>query len=418
LVNEIQTTTGQERLWFLDALRGFALVGILLINSLAFASPGTFPFLSAGEPWPERLVLVVLLVFVESKFFTVFSLLFGTGFALQFLKAERNGKTVVPFFRRRLFFLGIFGIAHIILLWEGDILLLYALVGLLMIPFRNMAPGRLLRWASGLLLVPTLFFSLALAGIVVARAFPESGQALRDVDAEIVQVFAESRIEATNIYGGDRYQVIMGQRLQGFAVTGFLLLTRVPTVLAMFLLGLYAGKIGLVNNLSAFQPLLQRLRLWGLTLGLGSAVVIGLGSLVLPPTLIFVVAFFNQTLAGPLTALGYAAAVALATQQPGRERGFQPLIAYGRMALTNYLLQSVIFTTLFYGYGFGLVGSVSRVGVLALAIVVNLILIGLSLLWLRMFQYGPMEWLWRSLNYGRLQRIRTQPGSEASLASG
>lgn len=400
-------TPTTERIDALDSTRGFALVGILFVNMLVFATPGTLPFLTVGQPPEDRLLLAAIMVFIESKFFSLFSLLFGMGFGLQWLKAEHKGTAFVPFFRRRLFFLGIFGLLHILLLWEGDILLLYALVGLLLIPFRNAQPKTLRRWIIGLIGVPVVLYSVVFVGLLIARSLPDVGAEIARADVEIVQRFNEAAQTTSATYDTGSYGELLSLRLGSAIGTAFLLTTRVPTVLAMFLVGLYCGKTGILTNLAQHIPLLRRVRLIGLTVGLSISLAIGIATLIAPPTVTFIAAFFNQALAGPLLGLGYGAAFVLFALNPASRPLTRPLAAYGRMALTNYLLQSVIATTLFYGYGGALIGDVTRWGAMGIAVAIHVFLIILSMVWLRTFRYGPMEWLWRTLSYGR--RLSIEP---------
>lgn len=403
-----------ERLDVVDIARGFALFGILIINITVFASPGTVPVLNQTGTWTDRLVGALLLTFVESKFFTLFSFLFGIGFAIQLLRAERKQTSsadenrFVTFFRRRLFFLGLFGVAHIVLLWEGDILLLYAVVGLLLIPFRKRSLKTIRRWIIGLIGVPLVLYTLLFLGSSIARFTPAAGD-LALADAEVITLFAEARVTGVATYSNPDAGAILTKRVGDYVTTtAFLLATRIPTVLAMFLLGLYIGRSGILYKLADHQPLLRRARSIGLIGGLGLGTLIGIGSLFLPPVTAFTTAFFNQALAGPLTAIGYASALVLLVQNSRNPALFAPLQAYGRMALTNYLLHSIICTTLYYGYGFGLVGKIPPVGNVLIAVIINVVLIGFSMLWLRWFTFGPMEWLWRSLNYQKIQPIRIQ----------
>ncbi|MDJ0752654.1 MAG: DUF418 domain-containing protein [Ardenticatenaceae bacterium] len=399
-------TLPKERIQALDIIRGFALMGILLINIFAFASPGTPPFFTAGRSLSDQIVLIGLLIFVESKFFTVFSFLFGIGFAIQFLKgkAKNNGR-FVPFFRRRLFFLGLFGVAHIIILWEGDILLLYAIVGFLILPFREMSPKKLLRWIAGLLLVPTVLYSLMLSGLFIAQNLPATATLTTEIDMEILGIFTEAQISAAKIYSNEQFSIILENRIRSFAETGFLLVTRIPSVLAMFLLGLYVTKSGLLSTILEQPTLLKRWRNWGLGLGLPIASAVGLASLFLPITNVLIVAFFNQAIAGPLTAIGYSSTLGILVQNYPRWWGFQWVASYGRMALTNYLMQSLICALIFYGYGLGFVGQLSLVTTILLAILINLLLLVFSKFWLKIFIMGPLEWLWRSFNYKQFQPI-------------
>ena len=395
-----------ERVEVLDTLRGFALFGILLINITAFGAPGGPPGLGFEGGIGDRLVLWGLIAFVESKFFTLFSLLFGVGFSVQLLRAGARGVPFASRFTRRLLILAVFGALHIVFLWEGDILLLYALVGFTLLFFRSMPPRRLLRWVGGLLLVPMTFFGLVLGGSLVARALPAFSPQLREADAAFIQIFEEARVEEVRLYGEGSYAEILARRITSYATTFVLLLTRVPSVLAMFLLGLYVGKVGILQNIGESTLLLRRVRFWGLSVGILAALLVTVGYTRLPGISSILALFFNQTLAGPLLALGYAATLVLLARSPSWQRRFRPLAAAGRMALTNYIVQSLVCTVLFYGYGFGLVGEVRLSTAMVIAVGVYLVQALFSVWWLRHFRFGPLEWVWRSLTYGQVQPLR------------
>lgn len=371
-----------ERVAVLDALRGVALFGILLINITAFKAPGGPAVLGFDGGFLDQAVVWALILFVESKFFTLFSFLFGLGFGVQLLRASARGAPFVPRFVRRLLVLALFGGLHIVLLWEGDILLLYALVGGLLLLFRNVPTRTLLRWSLWLLLVPLGLYTLGFGALEVARALPGSAAALREADAAFLAAVAEERVVAAPLYANGSYTEILAARLRSYGATSFLLLSRVPSVLAMFLLGFYIVKWGVLESLDAHLPLVRRARRWGLGLGLLTGLSVTLAWATLPPISSLVVLFFNQALAGPLLAVGYAA------------------------ALTNYIGQSLVCTTLFNGYGFGLAGEVTPSAAMAIAVVVYVVQTLLSVWWLRRFRFGPLEWVWRSLTYGRVQPLR------------
>ena len=399
-----------ERVAALDVLRGFALFGIVLINLTAFKAPGSPPALGFEGGFGDRLVLWGLVTLVESKFFTLFSLLFGVGFGVQLVRAEARGAALGARFFRRLLVLGLFGVLHIVLLWEGDILLLYALLGGVLFWFRKTPPRRLLRWLTGLLAVPLVLFSLMLGGSLVVRGLPGAAAQMRALDGEFVQAIDQARAEETQIYRTGSYGDILSRRLSNYTVTSALLVTRVPTVLAMFLLGLYVGKAGILRNTDASLPLLKRARFWGLGLGLPAALLVTAGYLLLPGVSGILALFLNQALAGPILALGYAAALVLLARRRTWERRLAPLAATGRMALTNYLTQSLVLTLLFYGYGFGLAGRVTPSGGVLIAASVYGVQVLFNVWWPKRFRFGPLEWVWRSLTYGQVQPLRLESG--------
>lgn len=395
-----------ERIEVVDTLRGFALFGILLINITAFKAPGGPAILGFDGGFLDQMVVWALILFVESKFFTLFSFLFGLGFGVQLLRASARGTPFVPRFMRRLVVLALFGALHVVLLWEGDILLLYALVGGLLLLFREVPTRTLLRWSLWLLLVPLGLYTLGFGALEVARTLPGSAAALREADAAFLTAVAQERVEGAQLYANGSYVEVLVARVESYGATSFLLLSRVPSVLAMFLLGLYVVKRGVLEGLEAHLPLVRRARRWGLGLGLLTSLFVTLAWATLPPVSSLVVLFFNQALAGPLLAVGYAAALALLARRPVWAARLAPLAATGRMALTNYLTQSLVCTLLFYGYGFGLAGKVGPSVSVPLAVGIYALQVAFSRWWLRRFRFGPLEWLWRSLTYGRVQPLR------------
>ena len=179
------------------------------------------------------------------------------------------------------------------------------------------------------------------------------------------------------------------------------MLTRVPTVLAMFLLGLYVGKKGILHDTRAHRGLLRAARAWGLGLGLPASLLVTLGYAFLPPASAIVALAFDQALAGPILCLGYGATLALAANDPARLRLLHPLAMTGRMALSNYLLQSLVCALIFDGYALSLAGKVAPTAAIVLAAAIFMLQMALSCWWLNRFRFGPMEWLWRLLTYGR-----------------
>jgi uncharacterized protein len=402
-----------ERLEVVDVLRGFALFGILLINITAFKSPGGPPGLGFQGGDLDRLVIQGTLLLVESKFFTLFSFLFGLGFSIQLLRAQARGDRFVPRFARRLLALLLFGVLHVALLWDGDILILYALVGFLLLLFRNASPRALLRWVAALFLVPILLIAVGLGTIELLRASSQYGVRIEAAEATLLSTLTQLRAEAVQTFGSGGYREITAQRVVDYGGTFPLLLSRVPSVLGMFLLGLYVGKLGVLRRVEAHLPLLRRVRFWGLSVGLLASLVIVVAQSRLGPISALVALLFNQALAGPILSLGYAATIVLLAQRPAWKRRLTPLAATGRMALTNYLGQSLICTTIFYGYGYGLAGQVGAAAGTLLAIGVYTFQVLWSVWWFRRFRFGPMEWLWRSLTYGQVQPLRRPAATPA-----
>jgi uncharacterized protein len=399
-----------ERIQVIDILRGFALFGILLVN-MAFFKSSWGPEqinVNAEQSLLDRGATLLINLLAEGKFFTLFSFLFGLGFAIQMLRAQDKGVRFVPRFLRRLLVLLLIGLIHMLLIWYGDILVSYALIGFLLILFRNRSPRALLIWAAVLLLPQTLLTAAGISLIEIARTTPEAAAAIAPAETEMLSQLTTTHAQDIAVYGGGSYPAIVAYRLASLPFTLIGSLVSAPTILAMFLLGLYVGKRGIVRDVMAHEAFLRRVRLWGLLLGL----IVSGGVILLQQQLslfsTFYTQFLNIALAGPLLSMGYAATIVLLAQQETWRTRLAPLAATGRMALTNYLLQSLIFTTIFYGYGLGFFGQVGAATGLLLTIVIYALQIPLSAWWLRRFQFGPIEWLWRSLTYLKPQPMRVQ----------
>ena len=397
-----------ERIEVVDVLRGFALCGILFVNIMWFKAPGSLGGFGYDGPPLDRMVAAGVFALAQAKFFTLFSFLFGWGFATQFLRAgERGAAAGFPrLFLRRSAILGLIGVAHIVLLSEGDILLLYAVVGLLLLPLRGARPEILRRWVKWLLIVPAAVAVLMFGALALGRASPEGAAEMAATDREMEEEFRTEARDVTAAYLEPAFVRTAATRVGIYARNAWLPLVLAPTVLAMFLLGLAAGRRGLTPHAADHRALLRRLRTWGLVIGLPVAALSATGAALLPTLSALMCLWVNGTIAGPLLAMAYGSGIALLWQRPGWQRILRPLAAMGRMALTNYLLQSVVATLLFYGYGLGLARRVSPS--LALLIVVA-ILAGQLLIsgwWLRRYRFGPAEWLWRTLTYGSRQPLR------------
>lgn len=397
----------QQRLDVLDVLRGFALLGILVANVLMFS--GLFFKDMAGLSSPGTLDQVVYFaqeVLVHGKFYSIFSLLFGIGFFIFLSRAERRGMPAGRLFARRLAILLGIGIVHATLLWAGDILTLYALLGYVLLLFYRCTPRALLAWVVALLASRILIYALMWWSGMQHPLAPPADAADESFDAIGAMI--------SGFQGG--YGDVLGAnalQLYGRWVS-LLVSVRVPTVLALFLLGLWIGRRGIAADLSGNRPLLRRAAAWGLGLGLPlNALWIWLmndAAPYLPGSLSGMFELAVESVGVPLLAIGYAAGVAL-MMQSARVRGWLNLLApVGRMALTNYLLQSVACMFIFYGLGLGLYGQLGTAAAVGVVLPVYALQVLASRWWLSRFRFGPVEWLWRRLTYGVPVRFR-RPGT-------
>ena len=412
-----------ERIQTIDILRGFALFGILLVNMHLFSYPVQELLIGYDEAGPllDRVAALGIQVFAESKFYPIFSFLFGLGFALQIQRAEERGSPFIPLYLRRLCILLLIGLAHAAFVWVGDILVLYAVLGVtLLLFFRKRSPRALLVWA-GVFLAIAVLLPAGLSGLAMLAKLTPAGAA--EVSASFAASDAGLRAEAAQaavIYATGSFAEITAQRLSDLRLMYSVAIFLAFNAFAMFLLGLYAGRRGIFRNISAHTPLFTRVFWWGCALGLSSSfahAMVSHGPEFALPTWLDVLADAARSLGAPVLALGYIAGFTLLLQHAAWRARLGPLAAVGRMALTNYLMQSLIATTLFYGYGFGLFEQVGPGLGLLITVTIFGLQIPLSVWWLRHFQYGPVEWLWRTLTYLRPQPFRLATAVERNCGN-
>jgi len=394
-VTDVTAMPVRERIQALDVLRGVAVGGILLANILVFFG---FPFMSperVATMWSTSVDATTLFLeraLVDGKFYSIFSLLFGIGFGLQL---SRGGDAALPRFRRRLRILLGIGAIHAFLIWAGDILMLYALLGFTMPWFARKSDRSLLRWTVGLLATPTALYLVALAvWLLVRPATPSSGSG--GPPAAIVGFF--ERIGS----GGLKDALVGNLVFLGGRWADLFATVRFPKVLGMFVLGLWAVRTGIAVSPASQRATLARWRLLGWSIGLPANLIAAWSGLhwdYLPPSAGGLIGVVMQAIGVPMLAIGYATTIVLLVVD-GR-RFINVFAPVGRMALTNYLMHSIVCVTLSYGFGFGLWWRTRPSVAMAIAFTIILIQIPLSALWLSRFRFGPVEWVWRRLTYRR-----------------
>jgi uncharacterized protein len=385
----------RDRVPALDVLRGIAVGGILFANvivffGLTFLSPERAAALSRTTA--DHVALFFEHVFIDQKFYSTFSLLFGIGFGIQL---TRGGEAALPRFKRRLRILVAIGALHAFLIWAGDILMLYALLGFTLPWFARKSNRSLLRWTVGLLATPTVLYIVAL----VAWTFTgphASTQPASGAPAQILRFFE-------GIGRGGFKDAFIGNLVFLAGRWADLLATvRFPKVLGMFVLGLWTVRTGIALSPSSHRPTLVRWSMLGWCIGLPANVIATIvfeRATYLPPSLTGLLGTALQAIGVPVLALGYAATVTFLVADGRRFlNAFAPV---GRMALTNYLMHSIICVTLSYGFGFALWWRIGAATAMAIAVAIIAVQILVSALWLSRFRYGPVEWVWRRLTYGR-----------------
>jgi len=369
-----------------DALRGFALLGILVVNIASFAS--TYYGAAVADPLAaspvERGAFFARTLLFETKFYLLFSFLFGYSFALQMQSARRDGRSFVPRMARRLAGLWVLGFLHAVLLYHGDILTTYAVLGAVLLVLRRRGDRFLSAGAVALVLATSLLW--AGFGYLLARFH---------IPMEVQGAYAEAAA-ALAAYRGTPATVIarhLHEMAQIWWVTG---LVQAPIALAMFLAGLVAGRHGLLANAGPDRARLRRVLAWGLAVGLPGAAVYAWPSLRSEGVVREIPALAATLLTAPFLGAAYAAGLLLWLGS-ARGRPWLALLApAGRMALSNYLLQSAVCAWLFLAYGLRWIGTVGTLASMAIAFAIYAAQLLWSRWWMARFAYGPVEWLLRA----------------------
>jgi uncharacterized protein len=399
--------TPTEREPILDALRGFAILGILLVNIEVMRGSDWLVLTGGGAvasaDRADQIVQFAIGWLATAKFISSLAILFGVGAALIFTRALERGQAPHPLLARRYAWLMAFGIAHM-LLYPGDILFIYGLTGFILLAFITSQTRTVLWWSI------TIFIGFNAMALLYLATFPPQG-ASGDGSAPLVDESIQELItETVAAYGARSAGGIASVHVSHALVLQAGQLWVLPWILALFLFGFAVGRTGLLKDFANARLLLQRGALIGLALGVPANIGLGYGGPLSgygapsEPMWLTLWAAAAQLVGAPLLAVGYLCALSLYFL---RRRVFAPLAAVGRMALTAYILESAL-TLSFFG-GLALYDRLSTTSALLVVVTVWTVLLVFCPLWLRQFQLGPVEWLWRSLTYGRAQRILATP---------
>jgi uncharacterized protein len=395
----IKPTDPRSRIAVVDAIRGFALFGVLLLNMYNFGA-----YSAEWTGWFDHISFTATHALIETKSWRLFSILFGFGFSLQLLKADTSGS--LWFYIRRLVILFFIGMVHA-LIYDGDILMSYAMLGIVLIAFRKIKQRTLLYLAFILLAV-----------------FPVSNM-IDSIQNPDPSDRTEAKISSAGLAGERIGHPFMGTVFDVFEENKLAIPPLIWkelddaeshfAILAMFLLGLFIGRSGVFQNVREHLPLFRKVFIWGLGFGATTAIVEwALGHYLgyegfRESTATIGVQLLGDTLFAYGTtslSLAYAAGIVLLAQRAA----WVPLLGLfenlGKMALTVYLSGTLMFTTLFYGYGFGQFNLIGPAGVSAYAILFFALQLAFCVWWLKWFRYGPVEWMWRSLTYLKVQPLR------------
>ena len=405
MANTTSPVLQNERADILDVLRGFAILGILLDNVFGFTGYGFYNLAQRQALptfQPDGILGFLELAFVNGKFYSLFSLLFGIGFTIIFSRNEQRGINPLKIFYRRLFILLLIGLGHLLLLWEGDILVLYALIGFILPLFRKLPNKTLLILAAVLIASPLVF------DVVKVLFNAHSGKLLEDM---AVATDKRTGLPTDSSFAKYLYNPESGwHEWRNWQASGYLYRysyiiesNRIPKVLGMFLVGLWTGRKMIYSDLEQYSSMFKKLRKWGFIIGIPASLALAYFEIFFkhvpnPMGLFHTLAYAISVV--PLS-LAYISSICLLWVRTKGNTKFKWLAAAGRMALTNYLMQTILCITIFYGVGFGLGGNIGPTVFIPIALGIYMIQVIYSNWWFKYFNYGPMEWIWRQLTYGK-----------------
>lgn len=391
----------QQRIEIVDILRGFSLLGVLMVNMLAFSGPFFYTPVHQIQPI-HRAATLFIKFFAQAKFYTFFSFLFGWGMSIQMERAAQRNARFVPVFLRRTLALMLIGLVHALLIWDGDILLTYALLAIPLLLCRKLPEKVLLIAVVICILIPVLIS-------IPAEPIQDMLQALAEATDGLRQAMLSGHQE--NVYVDGSYWDMTVHRWHNLKYSYTQFIYWATHIFGMFLLGLYVGRRKILHNIPEHLPLFRKVLWIGLIVGI-------------PLNLLFVAvsnspdlvpAQYNalatrgaRTVSGSVLSMVYLSALVLLAQKPKWRNLLAPLASVGRMALTNYLSHSILFTLIFYGYGLGLYGRFGPAITLILTFIIYRAQISLSGWWLFRYRFGPAEWLWRTMTYLKLQSLKPE----------
>lgn len=397
-MSEAAPVAEQRRIKSLDVMRGFAVLGILAVNAIFFAAPwqnGMNPSLPPLAVTDDTFwAWFVMHVFFEFKCITLFSILFGA--SLYMVGGERGDAIRGAVLRRRLFWLLVFGLIHALLIWYGDILVTYALTGLVLMFVRSWSVRRLI--IVGVLLIAVATALSSMLGLFIDYIPPEDLEEIRTSFWAPSPELIAAEIARFSAGGASSTLANIAVWVDTYLSSAMFM---IPRTAGVMMIGMALFKAGFLSGNAPGW-------LYGVMLAIGA------GALSLIGWQAFINAaagfdfahmqasgmFANHTLA-LFVAIGYASLFILLVKA-GARLLTEPLAAVGRMAFTNYLTQSLIMTGIFYGgRGLGFYGEADRVTLWGVVVAVWALQLIWSPLWLSRFQMGPVEWLWRRLSYGR-----------------
>ncbi|MDZ5470277.1 DUF418 domain-containing protein [Bacillus sp. 31A1R] len=388
-LNSIQP---QERIISMDIMRGFAIFGIFLVNMISFHSP--FLYIDPLKWWDGTLNTVTysfIDIFAQASFYPLFSMLFGYGLVILRERTLAKGINFVALSARRLTLLLGIGCIHAFLIWHGDILINYAIFGFILLLFLRLSGKAMMITGALLYIIPNILFGLL---IVVSIMFAPEGELdltdMQSANRSLETYQNGSFVDITEQRFEDWYSV---NNLANFIIMFF-------NIFPLFLLGGGAAKLKWLENVRKYKKMFTIIVITTLILGLGIKVA---------PYLFeknLALEFFQDFFGGSLLTIAYALGIALLTEVVSTRKVITIFAPVGKLAISNYLFQSIVSTTIFYSYGFRLYGQFSVFQGILLALFIFSIQVIISHIWIKYYLYGPVEWLWRSFTYMKWQKLK------------
>ncbi|QED47039.1 DUF418 domain-containing protein [Cytobacillus dafuensis] len=395
-----ESVLGNNRIITLDVIRGLAILGIFLVNMPSFT--GSEYMVYEGI---DKTIRMLFDMFIQTKFYTIFSFLFGLGFYIFMTRAEARGEKVFFLFSRRLLVLLLFGILHLVFLWRGDILHSYAIIGFFLLFFYRRKAKTVLIW--GLVLILSFQFLTGASALLtyIGEQLDPSLNVSESIRAETLAEGAKK----TEAYTTLSYPELLEWRIPNeLKELIWNIPFSIPDILGMFLLGLYAGKINLFRRVKELKRKLRITQIITLFISIPPLIAIVWGySQHEEVTFMYNLGnYFFLHFSGFTLSIFYIVTVALMLEKQTWQRVLNPFRYVGQMALTNYLAQTFFGVIVFYG--FGLYGQVSLTEGFLYSIAFYCVQIIYSYFWLKNFQFGPFEWLWRLMTYGKMQKFKKE----------
>ena len=401
----------EQRHISLDAMRGFAVMGILAMNIIGFAMPEwayVLPAAYGTGTLADQIAWAFSFIFIDGKMRGLFSLLFG---ASMMLIIDRATESPAQVHYRRMAWLAMFGLAHYFFIWAGDILFLYAIIGMIAFRFRNWPPARLIKVALIIFAVGLAIWGIQFGGLQVFQYFATQPDASADTARQFREMMASTDLAFDiapdlALHRGS-YAAITMSKLDDWAEPLLLVVQSASETLPLMMIGMAMQKSGFLTGAwgaADYRRWAMRMLPAGLLLTLVLAV--WMVAVDFDRIAVLAVFYFWGGVPRMMLTIGYAALLIMLIDRYRNHMMLARVAAAGRAAFSNYLGTSIVMTTIFYGYGFGLFGNVGRAGLWLFVLGAWAVMLLWSKPWLMKFHYGPLEWLWRSLARGKMQPMR------------